>query len=83
MKNETAKGCECGRISGVRCDWTGQASGMVTVEYMPRHLRASHEAAGNSGRWPHNGAARLDMAPECAERVVESEDGWASIVEER
>jgi hypothetical protein len=29
------------------------------IEYMPAHLRASHEAAGNRGCYPHNGAVRV------------------------
>lgn len=28
------------------------------IEYMPRHLRASHEAARNDGSYPANGAIR-------------------------
>ena len=36
--------------------WAAQ---MVIVEVMPDHLVASHEAAGNWGVWPHNGAERF------------------------
>jgi hypothetical protein len=35
------------------------AAPMVIVEVMPDHLVASHEAAGNWGIWPHNGADRF------------------------
>lgn len=31
----------------------------VVVERMPDHLRGSHRAAGNWGRYPHNGAERV------------------------
>src|SRR5690606_11412738 len=30
----------------------------TVVEWMPRHLRASHAAAGGSGSYPANGAQR-------------------------
>ena len=30
----------------------------VLADYMPVQHRASHEAAGNAGTWPHNGSSR-------------------------
>ena len=49
------------------------------IEYMPMHLRDSHRAAGNSGRWPHNGSERLYVAGD----VPPSElDEWASVLAE-
>jgi len=72
--------CECGEATGVYCEWTGPEAETVVVEYMPTDLRASHEAAGNSGRYPHNGAIRLRVERSCGELLVESEDDWAKIV---
>ena len=34
---------------------------IVTVETMPDHLRESHRAAGNWGRYPGNGAIRSQV----------------------
>jgi hypothetical protein len=63
--------CECGRITGERCQGDPlPASEMVTLEWMPESLRASHEASGNYGVWPHNGAERLSIDPSCAKAVM-------------
>ncbi len=72
--------CGCGQVTGVRCEWSGPESETVVVEHMPRSLRGSHEAAGNSGSWPSNGADRIRMERSCADMIVESEGGWAEIV---
>jgi hypothetical protein len=45
----------------------------VLVEHMPESLRASHEAAGNRGVYPHNGALRLRVSQGCADDVA---DDW-------
>lgn len=55
------------------------------IEFIPVHLRASHEAAGNSGSYPLNGAERAyvdstsfipgDLHPRWAEVI---EDGIAA-----
>jgi hypothetical protein len=64
--------CQCGEADGNgKCAYRGP---LVTVEYMPMWLRASHEAAGNRGEWPHNGALRLDVAPDCAARISDADD---------
>lgn len=42
------------------------ASDLVVVEWMPRWLRASHEAAGNSGSYPANGAHRYAVSRDLA-----------------
>lgn len=52
----------------------------VLVETMPAHLRASHQAAGNPGVWPDNGAERVVMARQDAEALVEDDDGWTEIL---
>lgn len=59
--------CQSGEATGESCSWSGRATELVTVEWMPEHLRSSHEAAGNWGRWPANGAVRLRCCPACAE----------------
>jgi hypothetical protein len=38
------------------------SAGMYLIERMPEHLRASHEAAGNWGAYPMNGAERVCLA---------------------
>lgn len=63
--------CECGEITGHFC--AGETAHPVTVEHMPEHLRASHVAAGNRGRHPHNGSVRLQLHPECAVTLVDGD----------
>jgi hypothetical protein len=70
--------CECGEIYGERCEWSGPKTETVRVDVMPVHLRASHEAAGNSGRYPANGSRRLRVHSDCADRLVETEGEWAT-----
>ena len=69
--------CECGVMTGRLCDGFGDPAEMVMVEWMPEHFRASHEAAGNAGEWPHNGASRVLCLPSCAEACV---GPWATVV---
>lgn len=73
--------CECGQYTGERCTWIGSPDDTVVVEYMPTHLRASHEAAGNVGRYPYNGAVRVRCERSCAESIVADDPDWAQIVE--
>ena len=47
------------------------------IEYMPAHLRASHEAARNSGTYPHNGAVRCYVP---ADLVAEIDVTWTAVV---
>lgn len=72
--------CDCGECTGVRCEWVGPRSETVVVEYMPEHLRASHEAARNRGVYPHNGALRLRVEQSCADAIIEDSGDWARIV---
>lgn len=62
--------CECGKVTGEKCQWTGPIEETVIVEYMPDSLRDSHEAAGNRGIYP---------AKSCADLIVKTNDGWAQI----
>jgi hypothetical protein len=48
------------------------------IEYMPGHLRESHLAAGNSGVYPHNGAAREWIQGHLDDSQLDSR--WASVV---
>ena len=54
-------------------------TGMVLVEYMPCWLRASHEAAGNSGTYPANGADRF-LVPAAAADEIEDDDEWTRVL---
>lgn len=69
--------CECGRITGVACAWSGPAEATVILEWMPPYLRTSHEATGNRGVYPHNGAERWPLEKTCAMALV---DDWTHIV---
>jgi hypothetical protein len=72
----TTTHCECGQATGERCEWSGPIDQTVLVEYMPEQYRASHEAAGNSGVYPHNGAVRIRCERSCADRLAHVwEDG--------
>jgi hypothetical protein len=77
-----AEGCHCGEAwHDVSCDGVLGADA-VTVEHMPEYLRASHGAAGNSGCWPHNGAVRLRVTPECAAWMVDHDPEGTSVVDD-
>jgi hypothetical protein len=71
--------CECGTITGYACARDMTAVDGLLVEYMPEYLRASHEAAGNRGRYPDNGAVRLRLHPDCA---AEHAGEWCAILDE-
>lgn len=61
----------------------GTANGdRVLLETMPDHLRESHRAAGNWGRYPVNGATRamVDRA-EAMESVASDPDKYSRIIE--
>lgn len=72
--------CACGEWSGERCEWSGPHSETVVVEYMPEQHRASHKAAGNCGSYPNNGACRIRVNDECADRMLEIDGDWCRIV---
>ena len=73
--------CECGDAGGdTPCTWTGPVSETVTVEWMPEWLRDSHDAAGNPGCYPYNGSIRLRVERFCADRLIEDDGEWTSIV---
>ncbi len=75
--------CNCGNA---QLDATGQGEPCsetdptVTIETMPVSIRASHEAAGNSGRYPHNGAKRHLVTEWCADALIEADPDWTSVV---
>jgi hypothetical protein len=50
---------------------------LVLVEVMPAHLRASHEAAGNAGSYPANGAVRFLVGRKAAESATNE---WVCII---
>lgn len=71
--------CECGDWCGEACAWTGPQADTVLVEYMPEQHRASHEAAGNRGSYPSNGAQRIRVSRECAAHMVRHDGEWCEI----
>lgn len=71
--------CACGEWSGERCAWEGPRDQTVVVEFMPAHLRASHEAAGNRGVHPANGSRQIRVERSCAESMVESDGDWCEV----
>jgi len=55
---------------------------LVLFEDMPRHLRESHRAAGNWGKYPHNGATRSLLGRDEAESLVDEDlDCYSHIVD--
>lgn len=73
--------CGCGAWMGDQCEADPiPAEEMIVVEWMPEWLRASHKAARNSGVYPHNGAARVAVHPECAANILEHDPDWAEKV---
>lgn len=72
--------CACGEWSGEACSWSGPRSETVRVEYMPEQHRTSHDAAGNRGAYPANGASRIRVSSACAAQMLEHDADWASIV---
>ncbi|MCC6994796.1 MAG: hypothetical protein IT370_09325 [Deltaproteobacteria bacterium] len=77
---EMPAGCSCGEWSGEACAWSGPASATVEIEFMPAHLRSTHEAARNVGVYPHNGAVRCYVSRDCALEMLESDGEWCHVV---
>lgn len=48
------------------------------IEYMPVQHRVSHTAAGNDGRYPHNGAVRVYVEGDVDAHQLDAR--WASII---
>ncbi len=70
--------CECGEVTGQSCDWSGDKKDTVLVEHMPEQHRSSHEAAGNRGMYPHNGAMRIRVYYGCADAICDGD--WTTVV---
>ncbi len=80
LRAEAVVGCECGEATREPCGWKGPRADIVTLEWMPPHLRASHVEGRNGGAYPHNGARRLQVASACAQYLIDAAPEWASIV---
>lgn len=72
--------CMCGQWSGERCECIQGIDEMNVVEFMPKHLRESHEKAGNRGVYPQNGAVRIAVSEVCAENMMESDPEWTGVI---
>lgn len=72
--------CGCGAWTGERCVYVCQPTVLVTVEYMPEHLRSGHESAGSRGSYPSNGAVRVRCAQDCASFLLYVDPEWSRIV---
>jgi len=81
--------CQCGALTGRRCDWHGDASETVEVDYVPEYQRGTAEAAGT-----HVGLTeRVRVCADCADWIthIPTKDGdvsaepnpWAYLVEVR
>lgn len=53
---------------------------IAIIEVMPDHLRASHQAAGNWGQYPHNGAERMVIDAEDVGDYVSDDDEYDHVV---
>jgi len=84
IETKMATVCECGAYWGNgKCSETIEdGAESRTVEYMPEWLQSSHEAAGNSGSYPANGARRIDVSINCIDAILDSGDEWVSEVEQ-
>lgn len=71
------KRCQCGIVTGVTCS---ASPASTLVEYMPEHLRASHEAARNRGSYPHNGAIRFRVSPHCCDEILAWDEEWITVL---
>lgn len=78
--NSTMVQCQCGEWSGEPCQWSGDRAETVRVEWMPEWLRESHQAAGNAGSYPANGAQRIRVHNDCARLMVENDGEWCEIL---
>ena len=58
--------CECGKATGIACEWSGPIGETVVVQWMPLQHRDAHHEARNPGAFPHNGAIELRVHTECA-----------------
>ena len=72
--------CGCGAWTGERCSYVCQPTDLVLVEWMPEHLRESHESAGASGSYPSNGSLRVRCAEDCAADLLDADPEWSRIV---
>lgn len=72
--------CECGEWAEERCRAVAPASEMVVVDWMPGHLRGTHEAAGATMRPGMPGAVRARVAPACARHMLEVDGEWCAEV---
>jgi hypothetical protein len=70
--------CQCAQITGSHCPWIGPRADTVHLEWMPAYLRASHQAAGNAGIYPHNGAVRVRVSPDCAAAILDTDPEWTT-----
>lgn len=50
------------------------------IEYMPMWLRSSHEAAGNSGAYPLNGAVRVWVEGDYRADAELLDEEWSSCI---
>ena len=79
MSPTTTYRCGCGAVLGDRCAFeSSDIDDFVVVEHMPEWRRGSHEAAGNRGVWPQNGAERFLCGAGCVEFVTD--DDWTTEV---
>lgn len=73
--------CESGEWCGIACRWEGDASEMVLMEFFPPCRRDAHVAAGNRGRYPHNGALRIMCCASCAAAMVVDDGDWCEAIQ--
>lgn len=72
--------CECGEAMNEACNWSGPKEKTVIIEWMPDQYRASHEAAGNHGWYPHNGSAHLRVYNGCANHLLAHDSEWTKLI---
>lgn len=80
VRAEAEATCECGEWAEERCRAVAPASEMVVIDWMPGHLRGTHEAAGATMRPGMSGAVRARVTPACARHMLEVDGEWCAEV---
>lgn len=70
--------CECGRWSGERCCWEGDADETVVIEFVRESQQGTARAAGH---W-HGSSEAIHVHVECAGLMRGCDPEWTELVDE-
>lgn len=80
-KATQAVDCQCGDITGERCNWSGAREDTVVVIYVPPQDRGTVEALGGwgvGGTEVFDRSARVEIS--CGEAIVENGPKWHKVI---